>query len=148
MSSTAQIMKNLTMLRDEAEFYSKLYYSMPMKDRDNFAWVDNKLRSTWVEINALVTKLRLLDEKRIQSLLKKNKYYKCPEKFLKAGQRVKAVVSITEKRGSADHVAYHAQPGEFGTVVHVEKGFWPTVKFERTGTMTCVTPLEVELLEE
>lgn len=66
------------------------------------------------------------------------------ENFLRLGQRCYAKVTIYDLPGNANPGPIHAEPGELGTVVHVEPGFWPTVTFDRTGTSTCVTDQEVE----
>jgi hypothetical protein len=64
--------------------------------------------------------------------------------FLEEGQRVRAKVDVYDLPGTPEPGPIHATPGELGTVVHTEPGFWPTVTFDRTGTSTCVTPEEVE----
>lgn len=64
--------------------------------------------------------------------------------FLQEGQRVRAKVRVFDLPGQPDPGPIHAEPGELGMVVHTEPGFWPTVRFDRTGTATCVTPQEVE----
>lgn len=81
----------------------------------------------------------------------KSPFFDCPEKFLWLGQRVRAKVDIYDLPGNTDPHWHngtagpvHAEPGETGTVVHVEKDFWPTVTFDKTGTSTCVTDGEVE----
>ena len=67
-----------------------------------------------------------------------------PGSFLQEGQRVRAKTQVLDLPGQPDPGPIHAEPGELGTVVHTEPGFWPTVRFDRTGTATCVTPQEVE----
>ncbi len=42
-----------------------------------------------------------------------------------------------------DHI--HAEKGDTGVIIHVEDDGWPTVRFERTGTATMVTPREVKV---
>lgn len=74
---------------------------------------------------------------------KDSKFASCPEKFLRVGQRVKALIKVWD--GGPDSGDFlHAEAGELGTVVHVEPGFWPTVRFDRSGTSTCVSDFEVE----
>lgn len=72
-----------------------------------------------------------------------------PERFLKVGQKVKAKIRIFDlpTAGRGDWGPVHAMAGETGVVVHVEPGCWPTVRFDRTQTMTGVTDLEVEPVE-
>ena len=62
--------------------------------------------------------------------------------FLSDGDRVRAKVTVYDLPPSKD--MKHADPGDTGVVVHTEPGVWPTVQFTKTGTMTCVTPDEVE----
>lgn len=96
---------------------------------------------------------------------------------MKVGDRVRALVTVTEDgmgvgdpslksfSTAADGAYIHALPGEEGEVVHTQECTWPTVRFDRTGTATCVRwesddpgtppvvqegqvlPAEVELLE-
>lgn len=73
----------------------------------------------------------------------KSPYYNQPEKFCSLGQRVRAKIRVYDCPGEEDQGPIHAEPGDLGTVVHVEEGFWPTVRFDRTGTATCVTDEEV-----
>lgn len=76
--------------------------------------------------------------------VRKSPFFSCPEKFLNVGQRVRAIVRVYDLPGNLDPGPVHAEKSEFGTVVHVEPGYWPTVTFDRTGTSTCVTDLDVE----
>ncbi len=62
------------------------------------------------------------------------------------GVRVRAKVRVYDLPGNADPGPVRAEPGDLGTVVHTERGVWPTVTFDRTGTSTCVTPDEVTLV--
>jgi hypothetical protein len=75
-------------------------------------------------------------------------FFENPEKFLKLGQRVRAKFRIwdTPDRSGSDWGWVSAETGEEGVVVHVEKGYWPTVRFDKTGCATCVTDFEVEPL--
>lgn len=73
-------------------------------------------------------------------------FYTHPETFLKEGQRVRAKIRVYDLPGNEDQGPIHAEPGEEGVCVFVEEGFWPTVKFDRTGTATCVTDEEVDAL--
>lgn len=67
-----------------------------------------------------------------------------------AGERVKAVVQITESGETPGNV--NAKPldadwihaGDSGTVEHWHEGVWPTVRFDRTGTASCVMDKEIE----
>lgn len=147
MNMTEKLMKKLAKLQEDAAMLTRISYGLPVKSK-NLHWVKVKLESTWDEIDALLTHLKDEDLTRTVTTLKKNRYFKCPEKFLKLGQRVKAKVSIAEERNDMQYDIFHARPDELGTVIHVEKGFWPTVKFDRTSTSTCVTPLEVEPVKE
>jgi hypothetical protein len=68
-----------------------------------------------------------------------------PDEFVQnafVGQRVKAIRQIYEvqERGPDRHAVLEvwAEMGDEGTVVHVQKGYLPTVRFERTGTATIV----------
>lgn len=82
--------------------------------------------------------------------IKESPFYTQPEKFLKLDQRVRAKVRVYDLPtldGQGDQGPVHAEPGEEGVVVHVEKGYWPTVRFDRTRTASCVTDFEVEALE-
>lgn len=82
--------------------------------------------------------------------IRESPFYTQPEKFLKLDQRVRAIIRVYDlptKDGQGDQGPIHAEPGEEGVVVHVEKGYWPTVTFDRTGTSTCVTDIEVEALQ-
>ena len=80
------------------------------------------------------------------SNIKNSPFYTHPEDFLKVNQRVRAKVQVYDLPGNPDPGPIHAEEGEGGVCIHVEKGFWPTVKFDRTGTCTCVTDEEVEPL--
>lgn len=77
---------------------------------------------------------------------KNSPFYHHPEKFLREGQRVRAKIRVYDLPGNPDPGPIHAEPGEEGVVVFVEKGFWPTVTFDRTRTSTCVTDEEVEAI--
>ena len=76
--------------------------------------------------------------------IKDDPFYTHPEDFLQLGQRVRARIRVYDLPGNPDPGPIHAEPGEEGVVVHVQKGCWPTVTFNRTGTSTCVVPAEVE----
>lgn len=77
---------------------------------------------------------------------KKSKWYHTdPFNWLKLGDRVKAIRRVYDLPGNADQGPIHAEEDEYGTVVHVQVGCWPTVQFDRTRTSTCVTDFEVEL---
>ena len=77
---------------------------------------------------------------------------------LKVGDRVRARIRVLEEgpNSSYDPNAksctpgwLHAEPGELGTVVHADPPqVWPTVRFDRTGTATCVIDEEVERVED
>lgn len=86
------------------------------------------------------------DLKNYSYSIKTSLFYKEPEKFLKMGQRVKAKFRIWDlpHQSDGDWGWVSAEPGELGTVVHVQEGYWPTVRFDGTGCATCVTDLEVE----
>lgn len=76
------------------------------------------------------------------------------DKEWEVGDRVKAIIQITENgklpgdpsARPLDSGWIHAEPGDLGTVVHWHDGVWPTVKFDRTNTATCVTDKEIELV--
>ncbi len=71
-----------------------------------------------------------------------------PPQFLALGDRVRARLKIVEEglvTGVGKHT--HAEPDETGVCVHVQKGYFPTVRFDRTKTATIVFPEEVEKLE-
>ncbi len=70
-------------------------------------------------------------------------FYECPEKFLSVGDRVVAIIEVYEEGIGAINTFQHAVPGDEGTVVGNEPGYWPTVRFDRTRTATCVTDFEV-----
>lgn len=74
-------------------------------------------------------------------------YLDAPEKFLRVGQVVRAKFRIFDLPAgtSEDWGDVRAEEGDVGVVVHVEKGFWPTVSFPN-GTSTCVTDFEVDPL--
>lgn len=77
---------------------------------------------------------------------KNSPFVSCPEKFLKVGQRVRAKFRIFDLPGRATDADWgwvSAEAGEEGTVIHVEKGYWPTVRFDNTRCATCVTDGEV-----
>lgn len=71
--------------------------------------------------------------------------------FLKLGDRCRAKIRVYDLPGNKDPRWHdgtpgpiHAEPGELGTVVHVQEGHWPAVRFDRTRTVTDVTSDEVE----
>lgn len=64
--------------------------------------------------------------------------------FLNVGDRVRAKVRVYDLPGNPDPGPIKAEAGEEGSCVHTEPGYWPTVKFDRTGGSTCVTSDEVE----
>lgn len=74
------------------------------------------------------------------------------------GDRVRAMIQVLEEGpgGTPNPDAkpcetgwVHAEPGDLGTVVHVEPGLHPTVRFDKTKTATCVmVGQEVELYTE
>lgn len=68
--------------------------------------------------------------------------------FLQLNDRVRAKTQVFDLPGNPDPGCIHAEPGELGTVVHVQIDHWPTVRFDRTGTATCVTDAEVEKIDE
>lgn len=78
--------------------------------------------------------------------VRQSPFFSKPETFLKLGQRVRAKVRVwdTPDDDMAKWGRLHAEKGDTGTVVHVQKGCWPTVTFDRSGTSTCVTDFEVE----
>jgi hypothetical protein len=79
--------------------------------------------------------------------IRSSQFFKNPEDFLKMGQRCKARFRIFDlpNPGKSDDWGWvSAEEGEEGTVVHVEKGYWPTVRFDNTGAATCVTNFEVD----
>jgi hypothetical protein len=63
---------------------------------------------------------------------------------------VRARVTVWDdgKGPTKDFPTPHAQPGDLGTVEHFAgvDDNWPTVRFWKTGTATCVTPAEVEAM--
>jgi hypothetical protein len=68
------------------------------------------------------------------------------------GTKVMATQTITESGAKPNPAAknlldpgwIHAQPGDIGVVVHVDRTrMIPTIKFERTGTATIVGPHEI-----
>lgn len=79
-----------------------------------------------------------------------SKFFNNPEEFLKLGQRVRAKLVVYDLPGKLDPAGapdtgpIHAHPGDLGTVVHIERGFWPTVEFDKTQSRTDVTDFEVE----
>lgn len=75
--------------------------------------------------------------------IKNSPFYTHPEDFLTMGQRVRAITRVYDLPGNDDQGPVHAEVGEWGEVVHVQEGMWPTVTFDRTGTSTCVTDEEV-----
>lgn len=78
--------------------------------------------------------------------LKNHPLYSRPGDFLKLGDRVVArfrIFDLPQSTLNADWGPVHAEAFEEGVVVHVQEGHWPTVRFNRTGTATCVTPFEV-----
>jgi adenylosuccinate synthase len=75
--------------------------------------------------------------------IKNSPFYTHPERFLTMGQRVRAITRVYDLPGNEDQGPIHAEEGEWGTVVDVQHGTWPTVTFDRTGTSTCVTDAEV-----
>lgn len=79
--------------------------------------------------------------------IEESQFFDCPEKFLKLDQKVRAITTVFDLPGNVDQGPIHANVGEIGVVIHVEDGFWPTVRFDRTGTSTCVTSFEVVLCE-
>lgn len=70
-------------------------------------------------------------------------WYHNPGDWLQEGARVRAKITVFED-GPDSNSHIHALPGELGTVIHVEPGFWPTVRFDRTRTATAVFDVEVE----
>lgn len=74
-------------------------------------------------------------------------FFSKPEEFLKLGQRVRANHRIFDlpNDAGADWGWVSAEKDEQGTVVHVEAGYWPTVRFDG-GKATCVTDTEVSPL--
>ncbi len=71
------------------------------------------------------------------------------------GDRVQAKRRILEEGGTGEPDPEakpctkgwtHADKGELGSVVHVEPGYLPTVRFDRTNTATIVSEEEVEKL--
>jgi hypothetical protein len=65
------------------------------------------------------------------------------ESFLTEGDRVEALVQISETFPGASVPHIHAEPGDLGECEFTEPGVYPTVRFERTGTASAVTPEEV-----
>lgn len=86
------------------------------------------------------------DRKNYSKSIKTSRFYKRPEKFLKMGDRVRAKFRLFDlpHQSKNDWGWVSAEAGELGTVVHTQKGYWPTVRFDQTGCATCVTDLEVE----
>ena len=73
-----------------------------------------------------------------------SKFHSCPEKFLSLGDKVRAKFRIWDTPNDLGNWGWvSAEKGELGLVVHVEKGCWPTVRFEN-GRSTCVMNFEVE----
>lgn len=68
--------------------------------------------------------------------------------FLNLGERVRAKTRVFDLPDTSNPGPVHAEAGELGTVEHTEPGCWPTVRFDRTGTATCVTDEEVEKIDE
>lgn len=77
-------------------------------------------------------------------------HHKHPERFLKIAQRVRAKLRVFDLPNvlnpDSDWGPVHAEIGELGTVIHLQEGHWPAVRFDRTGTITDVTDFEVEPL--
>lgn len=88
------------------------------------------------------------DRKNYEFNLCESQFYQNPEAFLKLGQRVRAKFRVWDLPGKLpnDWGWVSAEAGELGTVVHVQEGCWPTVRFDG-GRATCVTDLEVEPVE-
>ena len=79
--------------------------------------------------------------------IKESDFFACPELFLTMGQKVRAKFRVWDLPNdkSDDWGWVSAEPGEEGEVVHVQDGYWPTVRFA-SGKATCVTDFEVEPL--
>jgi hypothetical protein len=60
------------------------------------------------------------------------------------GDKVKAVKQIRENNFNGQETWTHAEPGDTGEIIHRNEWFLPTVRFDRTGTATIVTPTEIE----
>ena len=89
---------------------------------------------------------------------KARKAARMSDEELKVGNTVRAIKRITEGGGKGnpgdpdakfpDRNYIHAEPGELGTIEHLEEdksGSYPTVRFKRTGTSTIVHDSEIEI---
>lgn len=86
------------------------------------------------------------DLKNYQYDTKSSPFYSKPEAFLALGQRVRAnfrIFDLPNPGRSDDWGWVSAEAGEEGTVIHVQPGYWPTVRFDKTRCATCVTDFEV-----
>lgn len=92
-----------------------------------------------------MTKPTEQDRQNYSRAAKESPFFHCPERFLKLGDRVRAKFRIWDQPNIGETWGWvSAEAGELGTVVHVQKGCWPTVRFDDTGCATCVTDFEVE----
>ena len=93
------------------------------------------------------------DRKNYSFNIRDSALFSCPEKFLELGQKVRAKFRIWDQpnmnprktTNGEDWGWVSAEKDEEGVVQHVEKGYWPTVRFA-SGRSTCVTDMEVELI--
>lgn len=69
--------------------------------------------------------------------IKQSPFFKCPEKFLKMGQKVRAKIQIWDLPGEEDPGPLVAEIGDIGIVVHVERSCWPTVRFSKRSSDVC-----------
>lgn len=88
------------------------------------------------------------DKKNYSYSIKTSPFHDKPGSFLRLGQKVQAKFRIfyLPHKSENDWGWVSAEAGEQGEVVHVQDGYWPTVRFEKTGCATCVTDLEVVAL--
>jgi hypothetical protein len=80
--------------------------------------------------------------------IKASPFFSKPDAFLKVGTRVEALGKIydTPNPRTSRWGRLHASTGERGTVIEVLEGCWPIVRFDRTGTTSNVTDLEVRAI--
>lgn len=65
------------------------------------------------------------------------------------GDRVQAVALVWDLPGRDDPGPLHAVPGDHGTVEHVERWSWPTVRFDMTRSATMAVPgLEIVRVDD
>jgi hypothetical protein len=62
--------------------------------------------------------------------------------FLELGEIVRAKTTVYDLPPDTSWI--HAEKGDLGQCIHIEPGFYPTVRFFDRKTCTCVTPQEVK----